>query len=224
MIGKLFLTNTKKYLQMKTKKLHLGASRLEKLSIETLQVMLNNDWVHLGELTLQNPNNRPLIDVDYNQTNFVPFYYKLDQFLPFKNDSFSFMYSEHFFEHFFLDEAIGLFKGCNRILEKNGVFRIVLPDADLRTVPEKLGFPNIDMPYSDPRKHKTRWSYYSLYPLLELSGFKVVPIKYFDKDGVQQEFNYANNQIEYEHCKDNELIINQNYIKRKNSLIVDAIK
>lgn len=209
---------------MRTKKLHLGASRLEKLSIDTLETMLKKDWIHLGEPTLSNPNNRALNEVDYSKTEFLPFYFKLGDTLSFENDSFSFIYSEHFFEHLFLDESIELFRECYRILDNGGVLRIVLPDADLRKVPEKLGFPDINMSYSDPRKHKTRWSYYNLNPILELTGFRVVPVKYFDKHGVQQESNFQENENSYENCKELELIKKQSYIKRKNSLIVDAIK
>src|SRR3989338_10219770 len=122
-------------------RLHLGASRLEKLTQKQLDVFLNKSWLHLGEEQLENPNNRPLIDVDYSKTNFVPFYFRKGDKLSFKNNRYNFIFSEHFFEHLYLDEAIDLFSECNRILKPNSVMRIVVPDADLRPIPEKVGFP-----------------------------------------------------------------------------------
>lgn len=74
--------------------------------------------------------------------NITPFYWTAGGRLPFAERSFSFIYSEHFFEHIFLNEAFDLFVECSRVLKRGGTLRINVPDADLRTYakPEPLKF------------------------------------------------------------------------------------
>jgi len=206
------------------RRLQLGTSKLEKLTQKQLDVFLNKSWLHLGEDKLENPNNHPLIQVDYSKTNFDSFYFKKGDKFNFKDNAYDYIFSEHFFEHLFLDEAIDLFNECYRILKPNGAMRIVVPDADLRPTPEKIGFPGDRYEWNQPRKHKTRWSIYSITPVLELSGFKVVPIKNYNSDSTL--YDKTKNLPLKEHSKllDKEMISKIDYIKRHNSLIVDAIK
>ena len=48
--------------------------------------------------------------------------------LPFKDNSVTFIFSEHFIEHITVDEGIKFFKGCFRILKPGGVLRLSTPD------------------------------------------------------------------------------------------------
>lgn len=207
-----------------TKKLHLGAGNLEKFDPERLKKFLSLDWIHLGDPDLKNPNNRELQRVDYSKTNFIPFKYSLGDSLPINDESISFIFSEHFFEHLFLNEAISLFGECRRVLVKNGIFRVIVPDADLRPIPERLGFPDEKIGYDSPEKHKTRWSVYSLKPLLEISGFRCNPLKYYDRSGIlHNQIGNLNLQF-YGDGLDLSEINDFSLIKRQNSLMVDAIK
>lgn len=209
---------------MSQKKLHLGASRLEKLCSDSLKIFLNKNWTHLGDKVLSNPQNRSLTKIDYSLTNFIPYYFKSGEHLPFKDDYFSFIFSEHFFEHLFLGDAIELFRESYRVLKYGGVFRIVVPDADLRPIPETIGFPGENYKYNDPRKHKSRWSIYGLKPLLEIVGFKVNPLKYYNKNIELIDRLNAIDIKYYRDCADVEMVTDTCYIKRINSLIVDGIK
>jgi len=206
------------------KKLHLGSGRLEKLDSIRLEKFLTLDWINLGDIELKNPNNRQLQVVDYSKTNFIPFNYKSGDYLPFEDKSLSFIFSEHFFEHLFLDESISLFKECYRVLIDKGVMRVVVPDADLRPIPEKLGFPSDSIGYDRPEKHKTRWSAYNLKPALEIAGFEVNPIKYYDLNKKLHD-QISNLEIDFYHnCFNMETIKDFNMIKRHNSLIMDGLK
>ena len=102
--------------------------------------------------------------------------------------------------------------------------RVVVPDADLREIPELLGFPSNHYDYSHPRKHKTRWSIYSLRRPLEMVGFKVAPIKYWDKHGNKLDYLVDVPLVEHANCEDVKMVKSSKQIKRQNSLIVDAIK
>ena len=206
------------------KRLHLGSGRLEKLTVAAANTFLNKDWINLGDLELRNPNNRPLIEVDYSKINYQPFFYKLGDSLPFKDETFTFIFSEHFFEHLFFEHALGLFKECYRVMQQGGIIRVVVPDADLRPVPEMIGFPSPLIGYDQPKKHKNRWSIYNLRPALELSGFRVSPIKYYDLHGVLTDTTENIDLKYYNGSPDDFLITDFSYIKRKNSLIVDGIK
>lgn len=50
--------------------------------------------------------------------------------LPFPDNYFDFIYSEHMIEHISYDSAQNMLKECNRVLKKNGKIRISTPDLD----------------------------------------------------------------------------------------------
>ncbi len=162
----------------------------------------------------------------YERTNFLPFYFSRGDRLQFEDASFSFIFSEHFFEHLFVDEALSLFAECYRILEPAGVMRVSVPDADLRSYerPEPVGYPSKGLSFTHPGKHKTRWSVYSLALMLETAGFRVVPLTYCDKAG-----NFVSRHPReirgcYPSSVDEEACLCFDYISRPRSLIVDGVK
>ena len=234
------------------KRLHIGASRLEKLVPESIEKMVDDSWIHLGEpqsdwvnqfktewqfgnwlncLKVMYRRVKPRyspkeLEEFYSKTDFREFYYQPNGKLEFEDNTFDFIFSEHFFEHLFLDESVELLEECYRILKPHGVIRIVVPDADLRTYedPEIPGFPNSKVPWSHADKHKTRWSIYSLPLAIKNAGLMPRPIMYCDKYG--EFFNLApkSSDSEYNHSEDKKLVFSLDYIRRKPSLIVDGIK
>jgi predicted SAM-dependent methyltransferase len=235
-------------------RLQIGVSRLENINAEALQKFLDKTWIHLGDekqkptfshimdVFKQNNffdickmilykaveyiarNKKRQNHCQYQSTNFMPLFYKKDNYLPFKNNSFDYIFSEHFFEHLFLDEALSLFRECYRVLRWNGVVRTCVPDADLRPTPEPVGHPSIRMPYTHPDKHKTRWSVYSLTEIIRLAGFEPVPIRYYDKMKQCQEVSLPDLEEIYQSCADPEMALDFTHIQRKDSLIIDGIK
>lgn len=166
------------------------------------------------------------LEAMYAQTNFQDFYFKKEDLLPFEDASMDFIFSEHFFEHLFYDESIALLKECRRILKPNGVIRTVVPDADLRTyeAPEPIGFPDIKLSFTDPHKHKTRWSVYALNEALEAAGFEPVPLRYCDKFGAYVKHEPSQFPDRYNNSPESDLIFDFSYIIRIDSLIVDGVK
>jgi predicted SAM-dependent methyltransferase len=163
----------------------------------------------------------------YNRTNFLEFYYQKGNRLPFDDNSINFIFSEHFFEHLFFDEALSLFRECHRILKPYGVIRTCVPDADLRTYesPEPLGFPDIKLSFADPAKHKMRWSVYSLAETIKTAGFYSIPLRYCTKKGEFIKVEPSNIVNEYEKCPEQEFLFDLTYIFRVDrSLVVDGIK
>jgi len=61
--------------------------------------------------------------------------------LPFPDDSVSYIYSSHTFEHFAFDESLALGKECFRVLKEGGILRVVVPDLAL-VVKEYLADPS----------------------------------------------------------------------------------
>lgn len=218
-------------------RLHLGASRLEDLDPKRLGIFLDKSWMHLGDAeSARGPaprhdspdgkTRRAALAMLYECADFRPFYYRHGQKLPFKDRSFGFIFSEHFFEHLFLHEAVSLLKECRRVLKKNGVIRTCVPDADLRTYepPEPIGYPDKKMRYDHPAKHKTRWSVHSLTEALELSGFRPVPLRWCDVSGRYHTIDPLRIKRRYAHCPDRAMIFDLGCIKRIDSLIVDGIR
>lgn len=211
-------------------RLHIGASRTQ-LATPNVGALRTDDWIHLGEPEPMEESSATSLgipmDASPQPVNWLCFYYKLGNVLPFPDEYFSFGFSEHFFEHLFLDEACELFKECNRVLQPGACLRTVVPDSDLRTYmePEPAGFSTGDNRWFHPDKHKSRWSIHSLPYVLEQTGFQTRGVVYCDKCGrhsvqmpdVSHEF--------YQNCLDPEIVMRTDYVcKFANSLIVDAIK
>lgn len=55
-------------------------------------------------------------------------YHDLSHSLPLHEKSVDFIYSSHFFEHLFKDDAARLLKSCTRVLKPGGTIRISIPD------------------------------------------------------------------------------------------------
>jgi predicted SAM-dependent methyltransferase len=161
----------------------------------------------------------------YAHTNFEPWRYSRGESLPYPDQMFNYIFSEHFFEHLFLDEAVDLLRECRRVVAEGGVVRICVPDADLRTYarPEPVGFPDRRMPFSHPSKHKTRWNVYALCEALRVAGLKPIPLTYCDRDGRYFDHNPIDMQSEYAGCVDREMIFGMSHVYRRRSLIVDGV-
>lgn len=220
---------------MKPTRLQIGASRLEFLPDTALRTFLNKSWIHLGD-ALDSPSwLRAMVrrwrmarrgiasgQALSEKTAFEAFHFERGQRLAFADGSLHFIFSEHFFEHLFFDEAMALFRECHRVLAPFGIMRVSVPDSDLRTyeAPESVGFPSRNLSFNDPRKHKTRWNVYQLTEALEQCHFKVVPLRFCDREG-----NYVVNQPKkIEASPEQELISDMSYLRRPKSLIVDGVK
>lgn len=74
------------------------------------------------------------LNLDFYKVNFFKknglFYHDLRYPLPFKDDTFYGVFSEHTIEHLYPSDALNLFKEVYRVLKKEGVFRIVTPDLE----------------------------------------------------------------------------------------------
>ncbi len=182
-------------------------------------------WNRLGSGFTR--GGQPQSDIHFcKPANFKEFNYLKGDVLPFEDSSFTYIYSEHFFEHLFLDEAVALMGECYRILQPWGVMRTCVPDADLRVYepPEPIGYPKLTMPFGHPMKHKTRWSVYSLDEALRFSGFKPLPLRYCDRSGKYLRMHPLETRESYGNCPDTEMVFDLTYVMRLDSLIVDGVK
>lgn len=176
---------------------------------------------------LKRPNRTAVAPRElYGRTRFQPFYYQKGDRLAFEDGSFDYIFSEHFFNHLFFDEAYALLSECHRLLSPHGVLRTIVPDADLRTYeqPEPAGFPDTKMSFLAPLKHKTRWSVYMLSTTLRLAGFEPVPLRYCDRHGNYVRRHPTELRRVYERCPERTMIFDLEHVYRVDSLIVDGVK
>ena len=115
--------------------------------------------------------------------------------LPYNNNVFKGVYSEHTLEHLYPFEAINLLKEIHRVLITDGVLRITVPDLDkyinacndVKT-PFFLQFRNnCEMIWSLTQNyaHLSVWNYEMLKLQLETSGFSKITKTEFNK-GINQ--------------------------------------
>lgn len=144
-------------------RLHIAASRFERLSREATSILCQPGWIHLGEppidwvgeireqfafghwwggirlwLASMYRRNFPRYSREelatlYARCEFREFFFQVGDRLPFDDGTFSLIVSEHFFEHLDLGEAIALMREFHRVLKPGGIVRTSVPDADLRT-------------------------------------------------------------------------------------------
>ncbi len=235
-------------------RLQLGTSRFEFFEPHVLDTFLDKSWMHYGdadpvgrtpviEYLLENTPRQMVIrnyrklwrrvtrpgepaSALYARTNFSSWRFERGSRLGFEEGALHFVFSEHFFEHLFFDDAMALFVECFRVLAPRGVIRTVVPDADLRRDegPEPLGFPSRLLPWDHPAKHKTRWSVYMLSEALRLAGFTPVPLRYWDRKGTLIEKDPASLGDVYAETPERKLVGDLSFLRRPRSLIVDGIK
>ncbi len=64
----------------------------------------------------------------YSKNKFI--HYDLKYGIPLASNSVPNIFSSHFFEHLFKEDAVRLFEECNRVLKTNGLIRICVPSLD----------------------------------------------------------------------------------------------
>ena len=221
---------------MNPHRIQLGTSRLEMLPPAARTVFADETWIHLGDapppllklfllvLLRRRPWFSELREL-YNRTTFQEFWFQSGAHLPFPSESFTFVYSEHFFEHLPPSLAAELFRECNRMMKKGAVIRTVVPDAVLRTyeAPEPDPYPPGSKLGSSFRHH-SRWTSSSLCAALEQSGFRPVPLDYCTEAREHIQRTPESIPDEYRDCLDWPMIRDLSYVIRKPSLIVDAVK
>lgn len=99
--------------------------------------------------------------------------------LPLKANSADFIYSSHFFEHLFKDDAASLLKSCARALRPGGTIRISIPDLAYAVSLYGLGLRDemlddyffVEGKGSYLARHKYMYDYESIKNVLEQTGF-----------------------------------------------------
>ncbi len=222
---------------MNATRLQLGTSRLEKLSPSARAIFVDRSWIHLGDppQPVVERVGRIIVRGDpwftrdlYRNTDFREFFFRSGGRLPFDDDSFTFIYSEHFFEHLTPALALELFRECRRVLKVGGVLRTSVPDAILRTYepPEPPDHPP-HRPPGHPQKHLVRYTHDVLSNAIEECGFRAIPLDYCTAEGAHIQREPAAIRSEYFQsvaCADWQIVGDTSYIMRVPSLIVDAIK
>jgi predicted SAM-dependent methyltransferase len=218
-------------------RLQLGTSRLEKLSPPARMAFVDKSWIHLGDQPqpFLRRVGRILLAGDalftrtmYRNTDFREFFSHSGDRLLFESGSFTFIYSEHFFEHLPSCVALDLFRECYRLLKIGGVLRTVVPDAVFRTYepPEPVGYPT-RLPAGHPQKHRVRFTLELLSNALKECGFRAIPLDYCTVERTHIQRAPASIRNEYYQnvdCADWPIVADTSYIMRTPSLIVDAMK
>ena len=237
-------------------KLHLAASRFERLLPRVTNILCTPGWIHLGQPPLDwiaeireqfrfgcyfmvadliaswiyrrwRPRRRPEELKRLEETSdFRQFHFDVGHTLEFEDNTFTFVLSEHFFEHLTLPQALALLKECHRIMKPGAVVRTSVPDADFRTydVIENPGYPSPKVPWNHHQKHKMRWNVISFSEALRLTGFIPRPVQYSSPDGMYHESIPDGSDSPYENCGEPELIGTLDYHRRLPSLVIDGIK
>ena len=70
------------------------------------------------------------VNIDFHSTTKEVKKVNILKSLPFNDETFDVVYSSHFIEHLDLEQAEFVMKESNRVLKKNGILRVVVPDLE----------------------------------------------------------------------------------------------
>jgi hypothetical protein len=101
------------------------------------------------------------INLDYFWRPGVDVCWDITRGLPFGDASMRGIYSERCLEHFSVAEASGIFREGRRVLSPGGIFRVIVPDADmyLRTYVSQLGGGTSDrFPFQEAESKDANWT------------------------------------------------------------------
>ncbi len=128
--------------------------------------------------------------------------HNLNYWIPFKNESIEYIYSSHFLEHLYLNEARKLINEMYRVLKPGGAVRIVVPDLDAIVSLLKKGKTTQALKglYEDYKiaefdTHKYSYNFDILKNELSRVGFKKI-IKCSFKQGELPDINKLDNRQE----------------------------
>ncbi len=109
-------------------------------------------------------------------------YHDLSISLPLSENTVDFIYSSHFFEHLFKDDAAALLKSCSRALKHGGTIRISIPDLAYAVSLYGIGrktemldnFFFVEGKGSYLARHKYMYDFQLIKDLMEQAGFSNV--------------------------------------------------
>lgn len=98
--------------------------------------------------------------------------------IPFENDKVDFVYSSHFFEHFYRQEALFIAKEAWRVLKAGGIIRVCVPDLEIAVNTYLKGEKKEALEYFFEKgksdyfsRHRYLYDFTLLTELLEEAGF-----------------------------------------------------
>lgn len=100
----------------------------------------------------------------------------------FKNYPIKAILAEHVWEHLGENEGVAAAENCYKYLQKNGYLRIAVPDG-YHPDPEYINNVKAGGVGSGAKDHKILYTYKTLKNLLEIAGFSVELLEYFDEYG-----------------------------------------
>lgn len=71
------------------------------------------------------------VNIDFSSSSNLVISHNLLSGIPFKNEEFDVVYHSHVLEHFSKKDGYQFLIDCHRVLKKNGIIRIVVPDLEL---------------------------------------------------------------------------------------------
>jgi predicted SAM-dependent methyltransferase len=77
-----------------------------------------------------NRYHKSWINIDFTSTGEGVLAYDLTKGIPFDDNTFDVVYHSHVLEHFSKKDAVFFLKECFRVLKKNGIIRIAVPDLE----------------------------------------------------------------------------------------------
>lgn len=108
-------------------------------------------------------------------------HHNLEYGLPFNDESVDYIYSSHFFEHVFKEDAQKLIKESFRVLKKGGIIRIGVPDLERVVSMYQNGEKEkaLSILYSESKRshysyHRYMYDFDLLYSLMVKGGFETI--------------------------------------------------
>ena len=129
-----------------------------------------------------NSYNKEWVNLDFNSKS--PYVKKHDirKGIPYGDNSFDAVYSSHMLEHLNIDEADYFVKEAYRILKKNGVIRIAVPDLESIALDYINSLNNVREEYSQENEANYDWMMIELFDQVVRNHSGGMTRKYLEQD------------------------------------------
>ena len=137
-------------------------------------------------------------NLDFISTGECVIGHNLLQGIPFQNDTYDLVYHSHVLEHFSKNDGKKLLEECFRVLKKDGVLRIAIPDLE-RIVKNYLLFleKGLENPNDEMNRHNYDWMMIEMYDQTVRNYSGGLMGEYFAQDTIVNE-DFVYQRIGYE--------------------------
>ena len=163
------------------------------------------------------------INVDFTSTSDNVIAHNLLEGIPFPDNHFDVVYNSHVLEHFSKEAGRNFLRECFRVLNTDGIIRIVVPDLEQLALEYIKSLNSVSAVSNELNKANYEWSTIELLDQMVREQPGGSMLQYWEKDQIVNEEQIVN-RVGHEYLKIRDHIVKSKNIKTSNVSIKRSLK